>query len=775
MPITKIRHGQEITSDKLNEIIETLNKFLAVVSTFETTADNLHKAHDTIINNVATLQDESTAKLETIPKLHHLIEAFIAAKTSGIDWEFSNNSEDVPSKTSIFVGPLESFPTERKHKRILFDTSHKGLYIDYLNAGGGLDRIRIASEGDSTITMEAPQLRIVYDDIIGDYVWQITDADGTIHTYNGTDTAHPLVTMKGVTGAQGPQGEQGPRGIQGIQGEQGFRGEQGPRGKDGEEVVIEFVYADNQFGSNISKDYNGQKWLGYRVRYASQNSEEGAYTFIRILGDTLYPYVGTDGKLYYSTKIPENADTGYNIKGPKGDRGPAGPAPKIAFTDSEGKEVEGILLSEGVGDDNIPTYGYELEAFKGPKGDSTEITKIEFEIQSNGEYWPKFHYKSGDKEWSQLMTVNLRGPKGDVAAIRNISVAELPTGTDPFVNSTQDEATGAYSFTFYLPKGLKGDQGPQGPAGPQGPQGDKGDKGLDGKDGTSVEFKGTCVPGTLDFTTEGNEGTIKTVTGDTISGTTGDGYLYEGKLAVCVEGTTFLYVGSIKGEKGDTGIQGPPGIQGPAGPQGIPGPQGDTGPKGDKGDAGTSISFKGTCTPGSLQFTTKGETGTILNASGQAISGSPGDGYLYDGKLAVCLEGTTFEYTGSIQGPQGPKGDKGDKGDKGADGAQGPQGEQGTPGTAGADGHKIHFGQTADVSIGSNGDYFIRSSDYMLLHKESGTWSPKGSLKGSSLTWNDLTSAQKAELTGPAGKSFLSGYEGQVNTTPATGKITFIY
>ena len=31
--ITKIRHGQEISSEKLNEIIDTLNSFINIVST----------------------------------------------------------------------------------------------------------------------------------------------------------------------------------------------------------------------------------------------------------------------------------------------------------------------------------------------------------------------------------------------------------------------------------------------------------------------------------------------------------------------------------------------------------------------------------------------------------------------------------------------------------------------------------------------------------------------------------------------------------------------
>lgn len=45
-------------------------------------------------------------------------------------------------------------------------------------------------------------------------------------------------------------------------------------------------------------------------------------------------------------------------------------------------------------------------------------------------------------------------------------------------------------------------------------------------------------------------------------------------------------VGTIKGEKGDTGAQGPQGIQGPKGDKGDTGPQGEQGIQGPKGDQG---------------------------------------------------------------------------------------------------------------------------------------------------------------------------------------------
>lgn len=48
----------------------------------------------------------------------------------------------------------------------------------------------------------------------------------------------------------------------------------------------------------------------------------------------------------------------------------------------------------------------------------------------------------------------------------------------------------------------------------------------------------------------------------------------------------WINLGSLKGDKGDTGPAGEQGPQGLQGPKGNTGPQGEPGPKGDKGDVG---------------------------------------------------------------------------------------------------------------------------------------------------------------------------------------------
>jgi hypothetical protein len=110
-----------------------------------------------------------------------------------------------------------------------------------------------------------------------------------------------------------------------------------------------------------------------------------------------------------------------------------------------------------------------------------------------------------------------------------------------------------------------------------GPKGDTGDTGPAGANGTSIVIKGAVLTADLlPLTSE--VGDLFVIT------STGDGYFWNG--------TTWEFLGTIRGPKGDTGLTGPKGdtgeqgIQGDTGPQGLKGDTGDTGPQGLKGDTG---------------------------------------------------------------------------------------------------------------------------------------------------------------------------------------------
>ena len=123
-------------------------------------------------------------------------------------------------------------------------------------------------------------------------------------------------------------------------------------------------------------------------------------------------------------------------------------------------------------------------------------------------------------------------------------------------------------------------------------------------------------------------------------------------------------------------------------------------------------------------------------------------------------------------GPQGPKGDKGDKGDQGAAGATGPQGpkgdkgDKGDPGAAGPAGAKGDTGATG--ATGPKGDTGA-----------TGATGPKGDKgdKGQdgTVSFDELTPEQKAELkgdtgaTGPQGIQGATGPQGETGSTGATG------
>lgn len=111
---------------------------------------------------------------------------------------------------------------------------------------------------------------------------------------------------------------------------------------------------------------------------------------------------------------------------------------------------------------------------------------------------------------------------------------------------------------------------------------------------------------------------------------------------------------SIKGYWFDWGL-----LNAPSTIQGPRGPQGEQGVEGVRGSLWYSQNSNPTFTAG-------------VNKYDQALNGATGDVFQYDG--------TTWQYTGNIRGPQGRQGDIGPQGPRGE---QGPQGETGPQGDVG--------------------------------------------------------------------------------------------
>ena len=150
-----------------------------------------------------------------------------------------------------------------------------------------------------------------------------------------------------------------------------------------------------------------------------------------------------------------------------------------------------------------------------------------------------------------------------------------------------------------------------------------------------------------------------------------------------MENEASLYI--VKGETGPVGPQGEKGadgtmtfedltpeqkasLKGDKGDTGAAGPQGEPGPKGDKGDPGVKGEKGDTGAAFTYDMFTEEQLAALTGPQG--IQGKPGP---QGPKGDPGPQGNV-----GPQGPRGNKGDKGDKGDKGETGPQGPKGEDGT-------------------------------------------------------------------------------------------------
>lgn len=130
------------------------------------------------------------------------------------------------------------------------------------------------------------------------------------------------------------------------------------------------------------------------------------------------------------------------------------------------------------------------------------------------------------------------------------------------------------------PKGDKGDTGAKGSTGATGPQGPAGPTGNTGQRG-SQWYRGTGITGTnTTATIYSGSGVTAALVNDMYLNTS-TGTVYQCTVAGAASVAKWVYVGSIKGPKGDTGTagaQGPKGDTGAKGATGAAGPQGPAGP-----------------------------------------------------------------------------------------------------------------------------------------------------------------------------------------------------
>ena len=196
----------------------------------------------------------------------------------------------------------------------------------------------------------------------------------------------------------------------------------------------------------------------------------------------------------------------FYIKGQRGEQGPAGPAPKISFRDSSGKEI--TLLAEAYGN----RYIYDATLFKGDRGEQG----VQGPVGPKGDTGDKpslnFKAETTDSDFASIEDVTPLGSSYDAEFLIKVpkgkdglsafDIVHLEDGTSEiYLTKNPTSANPTIDARINLgklkgepgAKGDKGETGPQGATGPQGLQGIQGiqgPKGDKGADGTSFRIYG---------------------------------------------------------------------------------------------------------------------------------------------------------------------------------------------------------------------------------------------------------------------------------------------
>lgn len=745
--LEKIRHGAEITSAKLNEIIDAVNDNNNTHEDIKSLAESIKTTIAEVYNTLEKYSEQVGEHLDSIPEIKNLYADILLARDS-VDW--IDIAEDSTDETALIAANLTGYegdseePAQRlrivrgnfnqvnlntpekidKQILVAYQTDSDGniikgmMYFDYYDAKATAEyvlahpedpdhkvikRVPVTATGDVNITSHAPTLEFETQ-ADGSEVLKMTNPDGSVS--RSKDLRGPA----GTAGAQGPQGIKGEKGDKGDQGVQGI---QGAKGQDGATTLISVLFAIDSTGLNASETFqSNHKYMGIKT-YLSTDDENAAearpFKWFRISGDTLYPMYNDETGVLTFTTIKPTEELSFRIQGPQGPTGPEGKTPIIAFKKSDDDDLIELkfISSEG-------QYVYDASMFTGEKGDKGD----------KGDTGPK-----GDKGDKPILkfradsTTDNQPSVVDTTPIGSQYDAEytikIPKGENGFSVFKKDTSADG-STLLYLTKGDPTTDNPTidriinlGIL-----KGDKGDKG----DPATISIKGavesTAALPTSNLTSGDAYVVTSVVEGETVS-----------ELYICVnpiaENISEIYknLGNIKGEKGDPGQDG--------------------------ADGATWI------------------TGTVVTQSGSVsleAGYKEGDFYLNTSTgilyKIISANGTTYTVIqiGSLKGPQG------EKGLTGATGAAGKgiskiektstvgktntftitytdnststftldDGTDGTNGTNGEDGTKIYSGEgTPAGATGNVGDYYLDTKSGNLYQKSNSfEWDIKIKLKG---------------------------------------------
>ena len=456
MSIEKIRHGSDITSAKLNEIIESVNNSKKDYDEMKVLNTSLNNTIKEVYNLLESHNELFGDHLNAIPEIKNLYADILLARDS-IDWiditedgtqtgltSLYNSLDNVNnlsehSRLSILRGNNElitnTYP-ELKDKQIIlgYDTDeedqiYKGtLYFDCKDSSGKLKRIAVSSAMDTTITLEAPELSFILDSNGKTRLKLVSSKypDGIL--------SEPL---NGQDGKQGEKGVEGPQGKPGDIGPTGDPGQPGDPGPSGKTTILDIKYSADEYGSNSTSTYSPgfHKYMGIRTYYDtdSQNTIDSIrYTWIKITGDTLYPHMNDRGQLYFSTEPPLGGTLVFDVKGDPGEQGVPGPMPDIAFESTKADGTKELLKPTYT--INKGTYVYDASIFKGEPGksltfeDLTDAQKEALKGKQGDVYIPRLKFRSKEVAPGEALTIrNETNPNGEYDAEY---VIDLPRGRD---------------------------------------------------------------------------------------------------------------------------------------------------------------------------------------------------------------------------------------------------------------------------------------------------------------------------------------------------------
>ena len=741
--LEKIRHGAEITSTKLNEIIDAVNDNNNTHEDIKSLAESIKTTIAEVYNTLEKYSEQVGEHLDSIPEIKNLYADILLARDS-VDW--IDITEDSTDETALIAANLTGYegdseePAQRlrivrgnfnqvnlntpekidKQILVAYQTDSDGnitkgmMYFDYYDAKATAEyvlahpedpdhkvikRVPVTATGDVNITSLAPTLEFETQ-ADGSEVLKMTNPDGSVTRSKD---------LRGPAGTAGTQGPQGIKGEKGDKGDQGVQGIQGAKGQDGATTILSIWFSDYSTGLNATETYNNHKYMGVKT-YLSTDDEATVLAkpikWFRISGDTLYPvYNKETGYLTFTTEKP--SESSFYIKGDTGPQGPQGEAPVLAFQKEDGTLIE--LTSES----SDGKYIYDASMFigeqgergekgaTGDKGDKGDKPILQFKAESTTDNQPSIEDTTPiGSSYDAVYTIKI--PKGE-SGLSIIEAQVLSDGSTQLLlskNPDADNPTIDKVINLGILKGEKGDKG----------------------DPATISIKGavesTSALPTSNLTSGDAYVVTSVVSGETIS-----------ELYICInpiaETVTEIYknLGNIKGEKGDAG---------------------EDGADGATWITGTVVTQSGSV---SLEAGYK-EGDFYLNTS---------TGILYK---IIAANGTNYTVTqiGSLKGPQGEKGATGSTGATGkgiskiektstvgktntftityTDNSTSiftlNDGTDGVNGTNGEDGTKIYNGTgTPAGTTGNVGDYYLDNDSGNLYKKvNSSTWNFQIKLKG---------------------------------------------